>query len=617
MRIVTRSAHGKSDYLLIGPARQMLQPLRERRLSWGAAGFLCFLVVFWMLSGCCARSRTIVFAAASPEAEGLAQEQAIEKLLERRAEALAHLGLGTIADLRGDTNTALEEFLLSLKLDPSNEELLVDVCNRLVQLGRTQEAYDLLAEAAKRPDVGARTFALLGQICLGLDRLQEAKQAFQRATELKPVLLLPYQGLAELAFRSKDKQEALKWLSLGATAGLDDPQFAAEFASWVSFQVSVGRLEIEDIKDWVKRAYDTVTRDEAAQPMWIEATAVACQRVGLVAEAIKGYERLLKVFEESGAPSTAIGLVHQRLISLYSASGDRAGLRRHLESLRALQPTNPFIHLMLGVIALEETRVEEAINAFSQALKLDPQLEEAYYRLASAQISLGKYEEALQTLEQARKRFPPNFYLEFYTGLAVSGLGDPRQALWHLLSAEIHAKVSQQKIPAFFYFELGVVYHLMGRWSKAEGALKQAIELDPNLAVALNYLGYSWAEMGINLEEALQLIKRAVELDPDNPAYMDSLGWVYYRLGRLEEALQTQLKAIKLSEDKPDPVLFEHLGDVYAAIGRWSDAIEAWRRAWSLEPSETLVHKILEAESHLGHGDGSDGLDAHYSSGGR
>jgi tetratricopeptide (TPR) repeat protein len=108
----------------------------------------------------------------------------------------------------------------------------------------------------------------------------------------------------------------------------------------------------------------------------------------------------------------------------------------------------------------------------------------------------------------------------------------------------------------------------------------------------MNHLGYTWAERGQRLDEALKLIKRAVELDPENGAYLDSLGWVYYQMGDAKRALPWMLKAAAKLPD--DPVILEHLGDVYAKLGLVPQALDAWTRALtkSSAPSESLRQKI-------------------------
>ena len=68
--------------------------------------------------------------------------------------------------------------------------------------------------------------------------------------------------------------------------------------------------------------------------------------------------------------------------------------------------------------------------------------------------------------------------------------------------------------------------------------MRKALELQPEQPHVLNYLGYSWIDQGINLDEGMKMIKRAVDQRPDDGYIVDSLGWAYYRIGNFEEAVK-------------------------------------------------------------------------------
>ena len=108
----------------------------------------------------------------------------------------------------------------------------------------------------------------------------------------------------------------------------------------------------------------------------------------------------------------------------------------------------------------------------------------------------------------------------------------------------------------------------MARWlngkstlEPAEQFFRQALDLDPNNAMVLNYLGYMLADKGTRLPEALKMIRKAVELEPMNGAYLDSLGWAYFKLGQYELAEENLRQAVE--RDQTDPTVHEHLGDLY------------------------------------------------------
>ena len=87
------------------------------------------------------------------------------------------------------------------------------------------------------------------------------------------------------------------------------------------------------------------------------------------------------------------------------------------------------------------------------------------------------------------------------------------------------------------HYYLGIIYDKQGKIENSINEFKEVIKIDPKSADAYNYIGYTYADKGMNLDEAFSFIKKAMEIEPDNEAYIDSLGWVYYKKGMLNEAL--------------------------------------------------------------------------------
>src|SRR6202040_4305053 len=89
-----------------------------------------------------------------------------------------------------------------------------------------------------------------------------------------------------------------------------------------------------------------------------------------------------------------------------------------------------------------------------------------------------------------------------------------------------------------YYYYRGICEERSKQWSKAEADMRKALELQPEQPHVLNYLGYSWIDQGINLDEGMKMIKRAVDQRPDDGYIVDSLGWAYYRIGNYEDAVK-------------------------------------------------------------------------------
>ena len=106
----------------------------------------------------------------------------------------------------------------------------------------------------------------------------------------------------------------------------------------------------------------------------------------------------------------------------------------------------------------------------------------------------------------------------------------------------------------------------------------------------MNYLGYSWVDMGMNLDEAMDLIRKAVDLRPSDGYIVDSLGWAYYRLGKFDDAVRELERAVSLKPD--DPVLNDHLGDAYWRGGRQLEATFQWAHARDMKPDKDVLASV-------------------------
>ncbi len=118
------------------------------------------------------------------------------------------------------------------------------------------------------------------------------------------------------------------------------------------------------------------------------------------------------------------------------------------------------------------------------------------------------------------------------------------------------------------------------------------MELDPDQALILNYLGYSWVDQKVNLEQGLKLIEKAVSLKPDDGYIVDSLGWAHFRLGNFDKAVKHLERAVELRPE--DPVLNDHLGDALWQVGREREARYQWEQALTLKPEAKDEVKIRQ-----------------------
>lgn len=142
------------------------------------------------------------------------------------------------------------------------------------------------------------------------------------------------------------------------------------------------------------------------------------------------------------------------------------------------------------------------------------------------------------------------------------------------------------------YFNRGICHDRQSAWDAAEVDMRRALGLNPGQPQVLNYLGYSFVDRGVKLEEALTMIKQAVAAEPESGYIVDSLAWALFRTAQYDEALIPMEKASLL--EPVDPIVTDHLGDVYWMVGRQREAEFQWRRALSLDPTEKDATRIRQ-----------------------
>ena len=279
----------------------------------------------------------------------------------------------------------------------------------------------------------------------------------------------------------------------------------------------------------------------------------------------------------------------------------------------------------MGLIYLEQGKLDQAILEFNFVLAANPKDDQARYYLGAAYVEREALDQAISEF----KKIPPesalfadsrrNIFLilrkqnkaeEGIRILEESVQAKPNEEDLYLLVAEVFEKENQlekalstlkrglEKIQKSegIHFQIGTLYDKMGEFDKMVAEMKEVLRLNPNHADALNYLGYSYSERGLQLEEALKLIQKAMQLKPNMGYITDSLGWVYYKLGDYKRAATELEKANQLTPD--DSTITEHLADSYVKLSRVDKALEFYEKALRLDPQsdqkERLQKKIQE-----------------------
>ncbi|WP_300459860.1 tetratricopeptide repeat protein [Desulfobacula sp.] len=254
-------------------------------------------------------------------------------------------------------------------------------------------------------------------------------------------------------------------------------------------------------------------------------------------------------------------------------------------------PENPTLNFFTGM-------AYEAVKDFKKAifyyLKIKPdhsQYKKTILNIALLYKQLGEEKTATNYLEDKYRLFPKDIDIIIYLASFYEKDKDHKKAIMLLEKGLVDSPGNTSLL-----FRLGAIQDKAGLKEQSINTMKTIIEIDPTDSEALNYLGYTYADQGIKLDEALLLLKRAYELRPDDGYVTDSLGWVYYKMGDYQKAVEHLEKAAELTSF--ETIIADHLGDAYQKANQLENAINAYKKALS-NIKEQDKEKALELKKKI------------------
>jgi len=497
-----------------------------------------------------------------------------EKILQqepRDTESL--MNLANLYRVAHDSVKAEKTLKALLELDPNSEEALTSLAALYSELGDTQGAVEMLTRASqKRPN--SKILAALGSTYEQLNQHEKAVEALEKALQLDRNNWEARRSLARNLLAADQYDKALVHYQALAQ---QDPQDSRNF---------LGLAQIYRHKRAFDQARANLQKAAAQAPS--DAVEIPYNEVMLL--------------ESEGKTDQAIGVLQKVIDS--TAKPNAADYTPRDRSNRS------FFLEKLGLLERSRENYANAEKAFRAMMEIDStSAQRAGVQLVDTFRAARDFRRADAESEAALKRFPQDRSVAVVRAYVLADAGESRKgaallrtflkdgpedrevllALAHVYEkgklyaeareavekAKSYAQTKEQKRAVHFTF--GSLLERQKLYDDAEQQFRLVLDLDPDDAGALNYLGYMLADRQVRLEEAYTLIKRAVDLDPDNGAYLDSLGWVYYQQNKLELAEEQLRRA--LEKASRDPTVHDHLGDVYFKQGKTRAAQEQWQRS--------------------------------------
>ncbi|MDD0854188.1 tetratricopeptide repeat protein [Halobacteriovorax sp. GB3] len=531
---------------------------------------------------------------------------------------------GSDASVRGDSKAASIIFKHVYALNPKDTYIGKRYAVELIRSGQMDEAKKLLVRLQKERHFDETLSLILAGVYTATNDAELAQKTYK-----------------EILTKDKGNEEACVFLA--KSYAIDKAYKKA-----MSLLSKCQKHERKAIFSYYKgKIAVTEKKFERAAKYFREALKVdpdyyqAVNALGIYYEEKGDSKRAQKLYTEFLKRNKNSYSVLSRMVNLLFEEGKIREVIPYAERLSNLDSNDLNLKVRLGILYTDARRYDDAKGVFKEILASVPDSDKILYYLGSLYQQTKEFEKSLEYFN----RIPETSSLYMDSSLQIAQIlnvfahrdmekGETAEIdrfksfVEKKAGAHAELKVEMKVILAGFYennhqlaeaisavesvktekdfneghdYYLAALYEKNNEFLKARTIIKRMLELNPNNANALNFLGYSMLERGDDLKKAFEYIAKAVQLKPDDGYIRDSLGWYYYKTGNIKKAYREIKKAWKLV-DKSDSVISKHLAMIYKEMKKYDQAkkyyVEALRNC-KLDSEKADVIKELEALENL------------------
>ncbi len=478
---------------------------------------------------------------------------------------------GLVLEQSGDYYAAIANFKQALIYCPESNEVRLALAELYFSLRSPKEALDILAQVDHRD---GDFFRLQGACYQAIGEDQLARLSYR-----------------ELLKREPNFEPALTFLASSYRQANDTPS-----TIWALDQLS--HLESANASTFSElgRLYAATNQIDKAREAFQNSLALDAGLSNLIsfsflAEAYTGekkFDSAVSLLSRALALDSDNFFLNNQMVSVWARYDSLPRALPYARKTAALRPTDAPLQRRLAMIYARSDSLEIADSIFSDIVKNGQEIPTDHFFLGQIAIDKKNFKgaktefERLVTMEDSvGQNWQSLAFSEVQLGDTAEAIGTYRRGIERVPGDSGKLRLT---------FSLAAIQERSGQFDSAAATFRGLLQKWPGYAPALNYLGYMFADKGVNLAEAKSLIEQALKVDPHNPAFLDSYGWVFYRMNKYDQALEHLTKAAGLTKDA---TVFEHLGDTYKAIGKLDEARQWWQKSLDLDPKNKAIKEKL------------------------
>jgi putative PEP-CTERM system TPR-repeat lipoprotein len=520
--------------------------------------------------------------------------------------AAYHYSLAVLSRLDGDMAGSIDQLKQALAIEPDSPYLTTELVSLYVENSNIDLALALGESALAKNPGNAELRSIMGGLYFNLREYDKAIREYQTVIEIDPKNLVAYLYLATIYAQEKKYDLAQKAYQRMLEI---DPDNIIGIYYYAKTLTQMNRpAEAEALYQKI------TTLRPAFEAAWLGLAALY--------ESQKKYDEAIGVYRRYLEMNPARIGFRVKIAELLIKANKEAEAEKEFQDVLKIDPANQEVRTALGLLYYDLRRFDAAAAQFAALLETAPADDKLRYLLANALEQKGDLQKALA----AYRRISPAFELyanaQVHAAMIFKKEGRLTDAI-EVMTQAIDKKNDQDVLYLYLsslyeekkdlaaaektvvegirrfprntdlHYVLGTILEKANRFEESIKSMEKVLELDPQNADALNFIGYSYADRGIHLDQAEQMIIQALKIKPDNGYILDSLGWVHFKKNQYDSALKHLKRALELLPD--DPSIREHLGDVYLKIGREKEALDYYRKALEIDPGNSPLKKKLDS----------------------